>query len=109
MSEVRNIGIKVKQPTAQCKDRDCPFHGKLSVRGIILTGVVFKKKMNKNIVIERETTVYVKKFKRYMRRRSRLSAHLPPCIDVEVGDRVKVGECRPLSKTVSFVVLEKVG
>ncbi|MDW8063673.1 MAG: 30S ribosomal protein S17 [Candidatus Caldarchaeum sp.] len=109
MSEVRNIGLSVKPPASSCDDVDCPFHGKLPVRGILLTGVVYKKKMNKSVVIEREHTVYVRKFKRYLRRRSRLSAHLPPCIDVEVGDRVRVGECRPLSKTVSFVVLEKVG
>ncbi|MCS7110593.1 MAG: 30S ribosomal protein S17 [Candidatus Caldarchaeum sp.] len=109
MSEVRNVGLSVKTPASSCDDVDCPFHGKLSVRGILLTGVVYKKKMNKSVVIEREHTVYVRKFKRYLRRRSRLSAHLPPCIDVEVGDRVRVGECRPLSKTVSFVVLEKVG
>ncbi|MHA2042856.1 MAG: 30S ribosomal protein S17, partial [Candidatus Thorarchaeota archaeon] len=32
-------------------------------------------------------------------------AHLPPCIDVSVGDAVKVVECRPLSKTVTCVVV----
>jgi ribosomal protein S17 len=26
---------------------------------------------------------------------------------VKEGDRVKIAECRPLSKTVSFVVVEK--
>ncbi|MEM1951984.1 MAG: 30S ribosomal protein S17 [Candidatus Caldarchaeum sp.] len=109
MSEVRNIGVPVKPPANKCEDKDCPFHGKLSVRGITLAGVVFKKKMNKNVVVEREHTVYIKKFKRYLRRRSRISAHLPPCLNVEVGDRVKLMECRPLSKTVSFVVIEKIG
>lgn len=109
MSQVRNIGVPVKPPTNTCEDINCPFHGKLSVRGMVLTGVVFKKKMNKNVVVEREYTVYVKKFKRYLRRRSRISAHLPSCVNVEVGDRVKLMECRPLSKTVSFVVIEKMG
>ena len=28
------------------------------------------------------------------------------CIDVKEGDEVKIAECRPLSKTVSFVVIE---
>ncbi len=36
-----------------------------------------------------------------------MHAHNPPCIDAKVGDRVRIGECRPLAKTVSFVVIEK--
>lgn len=109
MTELKNIGIPVKVPANKCDDSDCPFHGKLPIRGILLTGVVYKKKMNKSVVIEREHMVYVRKYKRFMRRRTHLSAHLPPCVEVDVGDRVRVGECRPLSKTISFVVLEKVG
>jgi len=72
-----------------------------------MTGIVIKKKMAKTVVVEKKYQVYVRKFKRYERRRSRISAHLPPCVDVNLGDRVRIGECRPLSKTVSFVVLEK--
>ncbi|MBT5281823.1 MAG: 30S ribosomal protein S17, partial [Euryarchaeota archaeon] len=34
----------------------------------------------------------------------------PSCIgDVEIGDSVRVMECRPLSKTVSFCVVEMIG
>ncbi|MEM4302342.1 MAG: 30S ribosomal protein S17 [Candidatus Caldarchaeum sp.] len=108
MSSVRNIGIPVKPPSRTCEDRDCPFHGRLPVRGILITGTIIKKKMSKTVVVEKKYQVYIRKFKRYERRRSRISAHLPPCLDVEVGDKVRIGECRPLSKTVSFVVLEKV-
>ncbi|MEM1946759.1 MAG: 30S ribosomal protein S17 [Candidatus Caldarchaeum sp.] len=107
MSLVKNIGIPVKTPSRSCDDRDCPFHGNLRVRGILMTGIVIKKKMAKTVVVEKKYQVYVRKFKRYERRRSRISAHLPPCVDVNLGDRVRIGECRPLSKTVSFVVLEK--
>ncbi|MEM3053253.1 MAG: 30S ribosomal protein S17 [Candidatus Caldarchaeum sp.] len=74
MSETRNIGIPVNPPKTSCNDPDCPFHGKLTVRGILLSGVVYKKKMDKTVVVENEHTVYVKKYKRYMRRRSRISA-----------------------------------
>ncbi|MDJ0269391.1 MAG: 30S ribosomal protein S17 [Aigarchaeota archaeon] len=109
MVEARNIGIQVKPPTRECDDKDCPFHGKLPIRGIILTGVVYKKRMPKTVVIEREYPIFIKKYKRYERRRSRIPAHLPPCIDAEVGDKVKFAECRPLSKTVSFVVIENMG
>ena len=44
---------------------------------------------------------------RYEKRTSRTRAHLPPCLEVSEGDRVTIGECRPLTKTVSYVVLEK--
>jgi small subunit ribosomal protein S17 len=57
--------------------------------------------------VEREYLHYVPKYMRYERRRSRIHAHNPPCINAKVGDRVKIAECRPISKTVSFVVIEK--
>jgi small subunit ribosomal protein S17 len=106
MKEARNIGIDVVPPQRTCEDKACPFHGHLKVRGIILEGRVFKKYMRNTIVVERDIVLYVKKYKRYMRKRKRMSVHLPPCIDVEVGDLVRFAECRPISKTVSFVVIE---
>jgi small subunit ribosomal protein S17 len=50
---------------------------------------------------------YDKKYKRYERRRSKIHAHLPPCIEVSEGDLVRVVETRRLAKTVSHVVLGK--
>ena len=41
------------------------------------------------------------------RMNSRITAHNPPCIDAKTGDKVKIAECRPLSKTKNFVVVEK--
>ncbi|MBC7110345.1 MAG: 30S ribosomal protein S17, partial [Archaeoglobi archaeon] len=40
------------------------------------------------------------------KKRSKLHAHNPPCINARVGDVVKIAECRPLSKTKHFVVVE---
>lgn len=79
----------------------------MKIRGVILTGTVYKKKMPKTVIVRREYLHYIRKYKRYERRRSSIPAHLPECIDVSEGDKVKIAECRPLSKTVSFVVLEK--
>lgn len=59
-------------------------------------------------VVEREYLHYIPKHMRYEKRRSRLHAHLPPCLGVGEGDTVTVAECRPLAKTVSFVVIERV-
>lgn len=100
--------IALKKPKKTCEDIDCPFHGTLSVRGRVLDGVVISAKMDKTVVIRRDYQFYVPKFKRYERRHSHINAHSPPCLSVKEGDSVKIAECRPLSKTVSFVVVEKV-
>jgi len=63
--------------------------------------------MDKTVVIRRDYQFYVPKFKRYERRRSHINAHNPQCLNAKEGEHVKIAECRPLSKTVSFVVVEK--
>ena len=40
---------------------------------------------------------------------SRVAAHVPEEIDVEEGDMVRIAECRPLSKTKNFVIIENLG
>jgi len=99
--------LQLKKPRKTCDDTNCPFHGTLSVRGRVLDGVVISAKMDKTVVIRRDYQFYVPKFKRYERRHSHINAHNPPCLKVDEGDRVRIAECRPLSKTVSFVVVEK--
>ena len=50
----------------------------------------------------------MKKYERYEKRTRRYAAHLPSCIgEVASGDNVRIMECRPLSKTVKFCVIEK--
>lgn len=86
-------------------DKKCPFTGDVSIRGRILTGIVHSAKMQRTIVIRRDYLHYVKKYARYEKRHSNLSAHVSPCFRVREGDTVVVGQCRPLSKTVRFNVL----
>ncbi|RLE63821.1 MAG: 30S ribosomal protein S17 [Thermoprotei archaeon] len=106
--KTRNIGIPwIKPPKNTCDDPDCPWHGNLRVRGILLEGKVEKVKMQKTAVVVRDYLHYVPKYKRYERRRSKIHAHLPPCIDVEPGDKVIIGETRPIAKSVAFVILAK--
>ena len=106
-SKVRNIGIpNVEPPEKTCEDIHCPFHGNLSVRGRVMEGIVTSTKMHKTIAFQTDFLSLVKKYARYERRRSKKLAHLPPCIEVSVGDTVKVVECRPLSKNVSSVVVQ---
>ncbi len=84
----------------------CPFHGELSVRGQTLEGTVASAKMDRTVVVEREYDVYVPKYDRYMKRRSRVPAHVPGVLDPQEGDEVRIAECRPLSKTKSHVVVQ---
>ena len=107
-ADIRNIGIDVAAPQGECDDPNCPFHGTLPVRGQIIDGVVSTVKMNKTVVVERQFMKYMNKYERYEKRSSRYSAHCTSCLGVKAGDRVRIAECRPLSKTVAYVVIEKV-
>ena len=101
------MSLTFKKPKKTCNDRNCPFHGDLPIRGRVLEGVVVNAKMDKTVIVKRDYLYYVPKFMRYERRRSRIPSHNSPCIDTKEGDRVIIAECRPISKTVSFVVVEK--
>lgn len=101
-----SAGLDVSAPKKTCQDERCPFHGHVKVRGRLLSGRAVSTAGRGFTVVEMEYLHMVQKFNRGERRRSRVSAHVPPCIDVKDGDTVTVGECRPLSKTISFVVVE---
>ena len=106
----RSVGIPgVENPERECDDPNCPFHGTLSVRGILLKGVVVSDKMQRTVVVRHDYLHYVPKYMRYERRHSKIHAHNPPCINAKKGDIVLIGECRPISKTVKFVVLKILG
>ncbi len=105
---MREIGVGVKRPQKTCEDANCPYHGTLPVRGKILDGTVVSSKMSGTITVERGHLHYSRKYLRYERRRSRILAHSPPCLELKDGDRVRVVECRPISKEVSFVAIEKI-
>jgi len=105
----RDIGLDVRAPKKRCEDRHCPFHGRLPVRGQVLEGTVVSTGMQRTAVVERTLLHYVPKFERYEKRRRRYLAHAPPCLDVPVGHRVRIAETRPLSKLVSFCIVEDLG
>ena len=105
---VRNIGIEAKQPEKECGDSKCPWHGTLSVRGRIFQGEVVGDKASKTVIVEWHYVHYVPKYERYERRHSSVHAYNPECINAKKGDIVRIAECRPISKTKSFVVIEKV-
>ncbi len=105
---IRNIGLAVKKPTKKSLDNENnnPFAGSLPIHGKIFEGIVTKAKAKGTVVLERNAPIYFTKFRRYGRSKNRIHAHVPSNLDVKEGDHVIAAECRPISKSVSFVVVE---
>lgn len=101
-----SAGLMISPPKRTCEDARCPFHGHLKVRGKILTGRVVSISDKQTVVLQREFLQKVWKYSRSERRRGKVHAHVPPCIELKEGDTATVAECRPLSKTISFVVVQ---
>jgi len=104
----RNIGIPIKGLVNKSMENDDnnPFNGSLSIRGKTFEGLVIKSKGKGTVTLQKESPIYFTKFRRYGRSKNRIHAHVPSNLDVKEGDRVIAAECRPISKSVSFVVVE---
>jgi small subunit ribosomal protein S17 len=109
VEKMKNVGLDVEAPKNVCSDDNCPFHGSLRVRGRTFVGVVISAKMHKTVIVEWSTSHFIPKFERSENRLSKVKAHNPDCIAAVEGDKVKIAECRPLSKTKNFVVIQKLG
>jgi len=75
----------------------------------VLSGIISSGGMHRTATFLMERLFYIPKYQRYERRRTKLKVHNPPCIEAQKGDRVRVMECRPLSKTKKFVIIQKLG
>merc|ERR1711936_584606 len=64
-----NPGLGFKAPAEAREgnyiDKKCPFTGKASIRGRVLTGVITKMKMKNTVVLRRDYLHYVKKYNRF--------------------------------------------
>lgn len=99
-----------KQIKIDCEDQFCPIHGKISLRGRTFKGKVIRK-FPKRICIEFERVIYIKKYERYAKKKTKLHARLPDCMadEINIGDYIEIKECRPISKIIHFIVVGKVG
>ena len=105
----KNIGIDVTAPKKECNDPKCPFHGSLKVRGRTMVATVVASKMHNTAVIEWVRRYSVPKYERYEKRKSTIAVHNPEYIHAQEGDSVKIMECRPLSKTKNYTIVENLG
>jgi small subunit ribosomal protein S17 len=69
------------------------------------SGTVVSDRMEKTIVVSIERTVMHPKYKKYLKRRTRVKAH-DESNQCQVGDRVRIVECRPLSRDKRWRVSE---
>jgi small subunit ribosomal protein S17 len=102
---MRNEIYGIKAPEKECNDRNCPFHGTISVRGTVFVGKVRSAKARRTAIVEREFKRKIPKYERSERRISKFYAHNPDCISADEGNTVIIGETRPISKTKHFVIL----
>ena len=79
------------------------------LRGRTFKGTVIKKFVGR-VSIELERTVYIRKYERYAKKKTKLHAKLPRELEekVKVGDYIEIRECRPISKMIHFVVIKKI-
>jgi len=106
----REMGMKnIAVALGTCNDADCHIHGGLKTRGRIFEGKVIRK-FHKRITIEFEKTIFIRKYERYKKSRTKIHARLPTCMkdSINIGDYIRVQECRPLSKIIHFAVIEKI-
>jgi len=98
-----------KKEKISCADNHCSFHGKLRLRGRTFKGYVISKH-SRRVAIEFERTRYIKKYERYLKKKTKIHARLPDCLKNEIneGDYIEVRECRPLSKIIHFCVVRKI-
>jgi len=105
----KNIGVDVSPPEKECDDVNCPWHGQLAIRGKVFTGTVRSDKSHNTAIIEWGFNKFIKKYERYERRKSRVTAHNPPCIHAKENELVVIAECRPLTATKRFTVVGRLG
>ena len=103
---------KQKESKIECADKLCPIHGtnKVKTRGRVFEGVVIKKLHNR-IVIQFERMLKIPKYERYEKRKTKIHARVPDCMDGEVkeGDLVQIAETRPISKTIHAILVKVYG
>jgi small subunit ribosomal protein S17 len=71
----------------------------------VLVGTVVSAAMDKTITVLIERKVKHPLYKKYIKRSSKIHAH-DENNEGAAGDLVSIGQCRPLSKTKSWVLLK---
>ena len=79
-----------------------------SQKGRTLQGVIVSDKMNKTVVVEILRLKKHPKYKKYYKVTKRFKAHNPED-QYHTGDKVVIGETKPMSKEKRWIVISKAG
>jgi len=79
-----------------------------TTRGRTFTGKVISNKMAKTVKIQWNRRSYLYKYERYQKKRSAVMAHVPEGMNITIGDMVRIAECKPISKTKNFIIIERI-
>ena len=71
----------------------------------VLSGTVVSAKMAKTVVVSVDRYTKHPKYGKFILRSKKYKAHEPTGV-IKEGDKVKIEECRPMSKDVSFKVVK---
>lgn len=74
----------------------------------VLIGTVVSNKMDKSVTVRVDRRVRHPIYKKFMTQSKKIAAH-DETNGLEIGDMVRIRECRPISKSKRFEVIEKVG
>tara|TARA_Y100000310_G_C20371678_1_gene663800 strand:- start:250 stop:627 length:378 start_codon:yes stop_codon:yes gene_type:complete len=92
----------------ECNDKNCPKHGKITLRGRTFNGKVVSTKAHRSAIVEWGRLKFIPKYERYTKKKTRIQVHNPECMDIKDGENVEIKECKPLSKTKRFVITKRV-
>lgn len=73
----------------------------------VLIGKVVSNKMDKSVTVQVDRRVKHPLYKKFMTQSKKIAAH-DENNSLEIGDQVRIRECRPISKSKRFEVIEKV-
>jgi len=79
---------------------------KITPKGRVLVGKVIKKDVFGTATVLVEHTHFIRRYERYEKRQSKIHVHNPDGINAQIGDKVKIQETRPISKTKNFMIIQ---
>jgi small subunit ribosomal protein S17 len=74
----------------------------------VLTGRVTSDKMDKTVTVLVDRRIMHPLYKKFIRRSKKYAAH-DEVNQCETGDKVRIEECRPISKRKTWIVVERNG
>jgi small subunit ribosomal protein S17 len=97
------------EKTKEKKMKEKGLKKSVSPRGRSFKGAVIKV-FSDRLMIQFERLLYLRKYERYEKRKTKIQAKIPIDLrgQIEVGDYIEIKECRPLSKSIHFIVTKKI-